>query len=247
MAVRVVSLLLPMLLAGPMTALGQTPPPFSAFLMEESRELALARSAAPASVTGKAGYYVLRLDGRYEPVAPSQNGFHCLVERSFTVPTTTPQEFYEPRVVAPICFNAEASATVMQRDLFLAPLVAAGTPLLDIRRMENEAYASGRLRYPRKPAIAYMFSSAQWLGPKITHWHPHVMIWVADLEPLDLAPADVGTFGVESGFPVMDPRFGPRQRLIVIPAAKAIDPVFDGRWSGRGRVFRPGTTHDSFR
>jgi hypothetical protein len=202
--------------------------PFSAFLMDERKELALARSAAPEVITARAGFFVLRASGRYEPVNPSGNGFHCLVERSFTVPTTDAAQFYEPRVVAPICFNVEASATVMQRDLFIAPLVAGATSLPEIRRLEAEAYETGRLKYPSKPAIAYMFSSAHWLGPNVGHWHPHVMIWAPGLTPADLVPADVGTFGVNSGFPIMDARFGPQQPLIAIPAARAIEPKYPG-------------------
>ena len=205
------------------------PPAFTAYLMDGDREAAIARSAAPAIVSGQAGVFVLRPSGRYEPLAASANGFHCLIQRSFTVPTTNAAEFYEPKLVAPICFNAEASATVMQRDLWLAPLVAAGTPLAEIRRLEAEAYASGRLTYPSKTAIAYMFSSAQWLGPKVGHWHPHVMIWAPGLTPADLTPAGSGGFGVASGFPIMDARYGPKQPLIAIPAARSIDPDFGGR------------------
>lgn len=217
-----------LILAGlPPVAHAQTPP-FAAFLMDEARELALARSAAPPSVTAKAGFYVLRADARYHLVTPSQNGFNCLVQRSFTAPTANPVEFYEPRVTAPICFNAESSATVMQRDLWIAPLVGAGKSLSDIRKAEQAAYTAGELKYPSKTAIAYMFSTANtlWLGTKTGHWHPHVMIWAPGLSPADLMPADLRTFGVESGYPIMDPRFGPQQPLIALPAAKGIDPVF---------------------
>lgn len=207
------------------TAARQTPP-FTAYLMEESREIAIARSAAPAVVSTRAGLFVLRKDGRYQLVSPSANGFNCLIQRSFTVPTTNPAEFYEPRLLAPICFNAEASASVMQRDLWIAPLVAGGTPLAEIRRMETEAYASGRLKYPSKTAIAYMLSSAQWLGPNVQHWHPHIMVWAPGLSADDLVPADVGRFDVSSGYPIMDSRYGLKQPLIAIPTRKSIDPVF---------------------
>lgn len=200
----------------------------STFLMDEARELALARSAAPESITGKAGFYVLRAGGRYHLVTPSQNGFNCLVQRSFTAPTANPKEFYDPRMLAPICFNPESSATVMQRDLWIAPLVGAGKTLPDIRAAEAAAYAAGELKYPSKTAIAYMFSTANtlWLGTDIGHWHPHVMIWAPGLTSADLVPADLGTFGVASGYPIMDPRYGPKQPLIALPAAKGIDPIF---------------------
>ena len=108
-------------------------PPFSAYLMNEARETALARSAAPESVTSGAGIHLLRVHG-YELETPCRNGFHCLVQRSFTVPSSNAAEFYDPRVVAPICFAPDAAATVMQRDLLIAPLVARGMPLPEIRK-----------------------------------------------------------------------------------------------------------------
>jgi len=210
-------------LALPATA--QTPP-WSAFLLDPARESALARSAAPAALAEHAGLWLLRPSGVYEQVAPSENGFNCLVERSFTAPSTNPAEFYSPAVTAPICFNADASATVMQRDLFLAPLVARGVPNAEIRTREADAYASGRLKYPEKTIFAYMFSSANvlWLGTEAGPWHPHLMVWAPGFVPADLVPAGVGTFGVHSGHPIMDPRYGPRQILIAIPVATAIDP-----------------------
>jgi hypothetical protein len=184
--------------------------------MDEAREAALARSAAPESVTSGAGLYLLRSTG-YELVTPSRNGFHCLVQRSFTVPSSAPAEFYEPRTVAPICFAPDAAATLMQRDLLIAPLVAKGVPLLEIRKAEADAYASGALKYPESAVFAYMLSTEHWLGPGITHWRPHVMVWAPGVEVRDLVPEGVATFGLESGMPVLDTRYGPRQTLVVIP------------------------------
>jgi hypothetical protein len=194
----------------------ETTPPFSAYLMNEARETALARSAAPESVTAGAGIHLLRAHG-YELVTPSQNGFHCLVQRSFTVPSSNAAEFYDPRVVAPICFAPDAAATVMQRDLLIAPLVARGMPLSEIRTTEADAYASGALTYPESAVFAYMLSTEHWLGPGITHWRPHVMVWAPGVDARDLLPEGLSTFGLESGMPVLDTRYGPRQTLIVIP------------------------------
>ncbi len=213
-------------LSGGTPTAAQAPPPLSTFLLDEARELALARSAAPPAITDKAGFYVLRATGAYELVTPSKNGFHCLVQRSFTVPTSNATEFYQPRLVAPICFNAEASATLMQRDFFITTLVGQGRSLPDIRNAETAAYESGRLKYPSRTAIGYMFSSAHWLGEAVGAWHPHVMVWAPGFLPTDLVPAETGSFGVHSGLPIMDIRYGLRQPLIAIPIGKAIDPVY---------------------
>jgi hypothetical protein len=52
------------------------------------------------------------------------------------------------------------------------------------------------------------------------------MVWAPGLTPADITPEDVGGFGVQSGYPVIDPRYGPKQPLVVLPAAKFIDPVY---------------------
>jgi hypothetical protein len=51
------------------------------------------------------------------------------------------------------------------------------------------------------------------------------MIWAPGLAPADVAPAGIGSFGLDSGLPVMDPRYGPKQPLLVIPVATSIDPA----------------------
>jgi hypothetical protein len=213
------------LVAASARSVRQTPTAFDAYLLDPARETALARSAAPEAISASAGLYLLRATGHYELVASSKNGFNCLVQRSFTVPTTDPAQFYDPRVLAPICFSREASATVMQRDLFIAPLVAAGVSNAEIRRREAAAYADGTLHYPDRAVIAYMFSSGHWLGPNVEHWFPHVMIWAPNVTPEDLAPADIGRFGVHTGLPILDARYGPRQMLIAIPVPHAISPA----------------------
>lgn len=202
----------------------ERPSALAPYLLEEAREVALARSAAPAAVADDATVYVLRPNG-YERVAEGRSGFACLVERSFTAPTTDPEEFYEPRVLAPICFSPAAAATLMQRDLLIAPLVARAVPLPDIRQAEAAAYASGTLRYPERAVFAYMLSSAQWLGASIGHWHPHVMVWAPGVDAEDLLPSGLRSFGPDSGLPLMDTRYGPRQTLVVIPVSTSISPT----------------------
>ena len=58
------------------------PAPIEQYLMDKSAEIALARSAAPASLSRDAGVVVLGPHG-YETVATSKNGFVCIVERSW--------------------------------------------------------------------------------------------------------------------------------------------------------------------
>jgi hypothetical protein len=56
--------------------------PLEQYLMPESAEIALSRSAAPASVSGDAEVMVPRRDG-YGTAMKGKNGFVCLVERAW--------------------------------------------------------------------------------------------------------------------------------------------------------------------
>ena len=56
--------------------------PLGQYLMPESTEIALARSAAPASLSGDAEVMVLRRDG-YATAVKGKSGFVCIVERAW--------------------------------------------------------------------------------------------------------------------------------------------------------------------
>ena len=84
-----------------------------AYLMDEAYEVALARSAAPEHVASTARVLVLRTDG-YHEVASSSNGFTCLVERSWSSPIGPHIDFFNPKLRAPICYNAEATRNCPQ-------------------------------------------------------------------------------------------------------------------------------------
>jgi hypothetical protein len=71
-----------------------------------SAEIAMARSAAPSSISGDASVLVLRNHG-YETAVEGKNGFVCLVWRSWVswAPGDDDREFWNPKFRAPICFN----------------------------------------------------------------------------------------------------------------------------------------------
>jgi hypothetical protein len=91
---------------------------------DEKAEIALARSAAPASISDAAEVMVLRRDG-YATAVKGSNGFVCLVERSWAN-TTDNAEFWNSKIRAPHCFNAAAARTVMPIFLKKTKLVLAG-------------------------------------------------------------------------------------------------------------------------
>jgi hypothetical protein len=198
----------------------QDHPPFSAFMMEADRETALAQSAAPAPVSTDAGLFLLQGDG-YHRVRTSKNGFNCLVLRSWTQPVSDAERYYDPRLLAPICYSPGATSTVMQREIEIARLVLAGRSIAETQRAVDAAYAAGTLHIPDRVAFAYMFSSAQWLGENVAHWHPHVMVYAPYLDQ-----DQIGSFPVNSGLPILDLRAGLPHALLAIPVPHFVDPVY---------------------
>src|ERR1700683_1230774 len=76
--------------------------PLEQYLMEDrTAEIALARSAAPASIAKEADVMVLERHG-YETAVKGKNGFVCMVERSWTAGIGFP-EFWNPKLRGPIC------------------------------------------------------------------------------------------------------------------------------------------------
>jgi len=69
--------------------------PLDQYMMERNAEIALARSAAPESISGTAEVLVLSRHG-YETAVQGKNGFVCLVERSWISPINDPG-FLEPQ------------------------------------------------------------------------------------------------------------------------------------------------------
>src|SRR5579859_4531395 len=93
-------------------------------ISDEKAEIALARSSAPASISDAAEVMVLRRDG-YATAVKGTNGFVCIVQRSWAKPTDD-AEFWNPKISAPNCFNAEASRTFLPIFLMKTKLVLAG-------------------------------------------------------------------------------------------------------------------------
>jgi hypothetical protein len=99
----------------PWTALGQTETaPYAAMapldqylIADESSEIALARSAAPASIADGAEVLVLGREG-YTTAVKGTNGFLCMVERGWGAGTDDPV-FWNPKIRGPICFNPAAA------------------------------------------------------------------------------------------------------------------------------------------
>jgi hypothetical protein len=148
------------------------------YLMPDGNsEIALARSAAPASVSDEAEVMVLGPKG-YTTAVKGTNGFLCLVERSWGAATDDP-EFWNPKVRAPICFNPPAARTFVPIFLMKTKLVLAGKSKTEIVEATASALDKKELPGLEPGAMCYMLSKQQYLNDRGKSWHPHLMFVVS--------------------------------------------------------------------
>jgi hypothetical protein len=143
----------------------------------DSAEIALARSAAPASISGDAEVMVLRREG-YATAVKGANGFTCIVERSWGAATDDP-EFWNPKMRAPHCFNAAAARSFLPIYLMKTRLVLAGKSKTEIATAIASALDDKQLPALEPGAMCYMMSKQQYLNDRGKNWHPHLMFFVA--------------------------------------------------------------------
>src|SRR5215468_3375319 len=86
--------------------------PLDQYLMaDRDAEIALARSAAPPSISSDATVMVLGRRG-YETAVEGKNGFVCIVERAW-MDAFDSLEFWNAKDRGPICFNPQAARSVL--------------------------------------------------------------------------------------------------------------------------------------
>jgi len=152
--------------------------PLNQYLMpDENSEIALARSAAPQSISDGAEVMVLGPKG-YTTAVKRTNGFLCIVERSWGAPTDEP-DFWNPKVRAPHCFNPAAAKTFLPIFLMKTKLVLAGKSKAAIVEATASALDKKELPALEPGAMCYMTSKQQYLNDRGKSWHPHLMFFVA--------------------------------------------------------------------
>jgi hypothetical protein len=151
--------------------------PLNQYLMpDENSEIALARSAAPASISDGAEVMVLGRDG-YTTAVKGSNGFLCMVERSWGA-ATDDSGFWNPKVRGPICFNPQAATTFAPIYLMKTKLVLAGKSKTEIVQAIASALDKKELSGLEPGSMCYMMSKQQYLGDQAKSWHPHLMLFV---------------------------------------------------------------------
>ena len=161
----------------PQTAYAAMAPVDEYLMADASAEIALARTAAPASISDGAEVMVLGREG-YTTAAKGTNGFLCIVERGWGAATTEP-EFWNPKVRAPICFNPAAARSFVPIYLMKTKLALKGKSKAEILEATSLALDRKDLPALEPGAMCYMMSKQQYLNDEGKSWHPHLMVFVA--------------------------------------------------------------------
>jgi hypothetical protein len=146
-------------------------------IADENTEIALARSAAPASISDGAEVMVLGRKG-FTTAVKGTNGFLCVVERSWGASTDAP-EFWNPKIRSPICFSPQAARTFAPIFLMKTKLVLEGKSKAEILAATASALDKKELPALEPGAMCYMMSRQQYLNDQGVHWHPHLMVIVS--------------------------------------------------------------------
>jgi len=156
--------------------------PVDQYLMEDREaEIALARSAAPQSISRDAEILVLGRHG-YETAVKGKNGFVCIVERSWTAPIDDPG-FWNPKGRAPLCLNAAAARSYLPRTIRKTDLILAGRTKAQMMEAIVAAIDKKELPAMEPGAMCYMLSKQGYLSDRDGHWHPHLMFFYSRTDP----------------------------------------------------------------
>lgn len=181
---KVSSILLLLGLAGSGDARAQKPTPYRVMVsIEQYRipdakdEIALARTAAPASISGNAEILVLGKKG-YETAVQGTNGFVCFVERSWAA-NFDDIDFWNPKLRGPNCFNPPAVRSVLPQYLQRTQWVLNGIDKPQLIERTKTALSGHELPAPEAGSLSFMLSKQGYLGDEAGGpWLPHIMFFV---------------------------------------------------------------------
>ncbi len=141
-------------------------------IASEADEIALARSAAPPSISTDAEVLVFDANGHHQAVA-GKNGWTCMVQRSWNDALDKP-DFWNPKIRVPICLNAAASRSVL-------PVYLERTKWVLAKRLLPVIIAEAKVHPapdPEPGSFAIMMSKQGYLADGIGPAGPHVMIYL---------------------------------------------------------------------
>ncbi len=147
--------------------------PLAQYLMDRNAEIALARSAAPPSISKDARVLVLTRAG-YVTAVNGSNGFTCLVDRNW-MSAFDDSQFWNPKGRGAVCYNPPASRTVLRYEYVRTKLVLAGLSKSQMYARLNAIVAKNGLPTPEPGSMSYMMSKHQYLNDAAGNWYPHLM------------------------------------------------------------------------
>jgi hypothetical protein len=116
--------------------------------MERNAEIALARSAAPESISRDAEVLILGRQG-YETGVMGKNGFVCIVQRAWTAAYADP-EFGSPRLRYPICYKPAAVRSYLPIVFNKTELALAGASKVEFIDRIMAAFNKNELPTPER-------------------------------------------------------------------------------------------------
>jgi hypothetical protein len=141
--------------------------PIDQYLMtDQGAEIALARSAAPESISRDAEVLVLGRHG-FETAVKGKNGFVCIVDRSWT--SAPDPDFRNPKVRVPMCLNAAAARSYLPRTIKKTDLILAGRTKAQIVETIAAAIDKKELPAMEPGAMCYMMSKQGYGGDSVEH------------------------------------------------------------------------------
>jgi hypothetical protein len=200
-----------------MAAIGQ-------YLMDRDAEIALARSAAPPSISRDATVLVLGRGG-YETAVKGTNGFVCMVERGWVGALDAP-EIWNPKIRGADCLNPPAARSVLPLAELRTELVLAGRSRAEILARLKSAFDRGEAPALEPGAMSFMMGKGSYLTDTGAHNAAHVMFFMPFAEPApwgsDLPGSPIASGPYWSGYAKPDELAAsglPPMRVFVIPAA----------------------------
>jgi len=154
--------------------------PIDQYLMaDRAAEIALARTAAPESISRDASVMVLGPHG-FETAAKGTNGFVCIVGRGWTA--AADPDFWNPKVRVPMCVNAAAAHSYLVRVTKETEWGLAGRTQAQINEAIPVALAKKELPPMEPGAMCYMMGKPGYGGDTAPHWPSHLMFFYSDTD-----------------------------------------------------------------
>lgn len=149
--------------------------PIEQYLMDRTAEIALARSAAPESISRDAAVLVLTRHG-YETAVKGKNGWVCWVGRGWMAMFDHP-EFWSPKVRAADCLNPPAARSILPYAYKRTELLLAGHSKREVIAAIKSAIDKKDLPPLEQGSVSYMMSKSSYLTDSGDHNLPHLMFF----------------------------------------------------------------------